>query len=42
MLDRENVRYNGQDGIDFRTGRVFLSTDTLFPLLPSLGVTVDF
>lgn len=42
VLDRENVRYNGQDGIDFRTGRVFLSTDTLFPLLPSLGVTVDF
>ena len=42
VLDRENVRYNGQDGIEFRTGRVFLSTDTLFPLLPSLGVTVDF
>jgi len=42
VLDRENVRYNGQDGIDFRTGRVFMSTDTLFPLLPSLGVTVDF
>jgi hypothetical protein len=41
-LDRENVRYNGQDGIDFRTGRVFLSTDTMFPLLPSLGITVDF
>ena len=31
VLDRENVRYNGQDGIDFRTGRVFLSSDTLFP-----------
>jgi len=42
VLDRENVRYNGQDGIDFRTGRVFMSTDTLFPLLPSLGITVDF
>ena len=42
VLERENVRFNGQDGIDFRTGRVFLSTDTMFPLLPSLGVTVDF
>jgi outer membrane cobalamin receptor len=42
VLDRENVRFNGQDGIDFRTGRVFLSTDTMFPLLPSLGITVDF
>jgi hypothetical protein len=42
VIDRENVRYNGQDGIDFRTGRVFLSTDTMFPLLPSLGITVDF
>ena len=42
VLDRENVRYSGQDNIDFRTGRVFLSSDTLFPLLPSLGITVDF
>ena len=41
-LDHENVRYTGQDGIDFRTGRVFLSSDTLFPRLPSLGITVDF
>jgi outer membrane cobalamin receptor len=42
VLDRENVRYSGQDNIDFRTGRVFLSSDTLFPLLPSVGITVDF
>jgi outer membrane cobalamin receptor len=41
-LDRENARYNGADGIDFRTGRVFLSRDTLFPVLPSLGITADF
>jgi hypothetical protein len=42
VLDRTHHRYTGLDGIDLRTGRVFLETDTLFPLLPSFGVTVDF
>ena len=30
------------EAYDLRTGRAFLETDTLFPLLPSIGVTVDF
>jgi hypothetical protein len=42
VLDREHRRYTGLDGLDLRTGRAFLETDTLFPLLPSIGVTVDF
>jgi hypothetical protein len=42
VLDRTHHRYTGLDGIDLRTGRVFLESDTLFPLLPSIGVTVDF
>ena len=42
VLDRTHHRYTGLDGLDLRTGRVFLETDSLFPLLPSVGVTVDF
>ncbi len=41
VLGRTNVRYTDLDGFD-RSGRVFFSTDTLFPRLPSAGVTVDF
>jgi hypothetical protein len=41
VLGRTNTRYFF-DGIEFRTARVFLSSDTLFPRLPSLGITIDF
>jgi hypothetical protein len=41
VLGRTNVRYF-YDGIEFRTARVFVHSDTLFPRLPSVGVTVDF
>ena len=41
VLGRTNTRYFF-DGIEFRTARVLLSSDTLFPRLPSLGITVDF
>ena len=42
LLNRTHTRYSGLDGLDLRTGRVFLESDTLFPLLPSVGVTVEF
>ena len=42
VLDHTQQRYTGLDGLDVQTGRVFFESDTLFPLLPSLGVTVDF
>jgi outer membrane receptor for ferrienterochelin and colicin len=42
VLDQTNVRYTGLDGVDIRTGRVFLDRDTLFPILPSVGVTAEF
>jgi len=43
VLDRTNTRYTGLDGVDVRIGgRAFFETDTLFPLLPSAGITVDF
>jgi hypothetical protein len=41
VFDRENVRYN-VDSIALPGGRVLLSSDTLFPLIPALGVVVDF
>ena len=40
-LGHTNRRYSGFD-LDRRTGRVFIESDTLFPRLPSLGVTADF
>jgi outer membrane cobalamin receptor len=42
VLDRTHTRYTDLDGIDGRNRRVFFETDTLFPLLPSIGVTVEF
>jgi TonB dependent receptor/Carboxypeptidase regulatory-like domain/TonB-dependent Receptor Plug Domain len=42
VLNRTHTRYTDLDGLDTRTGRVFLESDTLFPLLPSVGVTIEF
>jgi hypothetical protein len=42
LLDRTQTRYNGSDGLDLGTGRVFFDRDTLFPRLPSAGLTVEF
>jgi hypothetical protein len=42
VLNRTHTRYNGLDGLDPRTGFVVLDSDTLFPFLPSVGVTVEF
>lgn len=40
-LGRDNVRF-AQPGVDVRTGRVFGIFDALFPLVPSVGVLVEF
>ena len=42
VLNRTHTRYTGLDGLDARTGQVFLESDTLFPFLPSAGFTVEF
>jgi hypothetical protein len=42
LLNRTHTRYTGLDGLNLPTGRVFLESDTLFPILPSVGVTVEF
>jgi hypothetical protein len=41
VLDRTHYRYSGTT-INPRTGRVFFERDTLFPLLPAAGVTLEF
>jgi hypothetical protein len=42
LLNRTHTRYTGLDELDARTGRVSLESGTLFPFLPSAGVTVEF
>ena len=42
VLDVTNRRYTGLDELDVRSRRVRLESDTLFPVLPTLGLTVDF
>lgn len=42
VLNRTHTRYTDLDGLDPSTGRVFFESDTLFPLLPSAGLTVEF
>jgi outer membrane cobalamin receptor len=42
LLNHTHMRYTGLDSVNIRTGRVFLENETLFPRLPSLGVTVEF
>ena len=42
MLDRTNWRYTGLDELDVRSRRVRLESDTLFPVLPTVGIAVDF
>jgi outer membrane cobalamin receptor len=41
VFDHDNVRYD-VDGLALPSGRVFVSSETLFPLIPALGVVVDF
>jgi len=42
VLDRTNWRYTGLDELDVRSRRVRLESDTLFPVLPTVGIAVDF
>ena len=41
VLNRDNVRMRGAS-LNLRTGQVFGLTETLFPLLPSAGVLIEF
>lgn len=41
VLNRENLRYAGFDAFDV-TGRVFGQLDRVLPILPSVGVVIEF
>ncbi|HKC55319.1 MAG TPA: hypothetical protein VKC35_04325 [Vicinamibacterales bacterium] len=41
MLNRENVR-RVVPGINTRTGQAFGPLDAMFPIVPSIGMTVEF
>jgi outer membrane receptor protein involved in Fe transport len=41
LLNRTHYRYTDA-AVDVRTGRVFFDRDTLFPILPAAGVTLEF
>jgi CarboxypepD_reg-like domain/TonB-dependent Receptor Plug Domain len=41
LLNRENLRYAGFDGVDI-TGRVFGHLDRVLPILPSVGAVIEF
>lgn len=42
LLNRENLRYEGFDGFDTNTGRVFGQLARVLPLLPSVGAVIEF
>jgi hypothetical protein len=42
LLDRTHYRYTDLDSVNLTTGRAFLDSDTLFPILPAVGVSVEF
>lgn len=42
LLNRTQRRYTGLRRVSRQTGEVLLRDDTLLPILPSLGITLDF
>lgn len=42
LLNRDNARFDDLNGYDSQTGRARLSFDKMFPILPSLGLVIDF
>jgi hypothetical protein len=40
--NHRNMRVNSLDGFDARTGRAFVSTMRVFPMMPSAGLMVEF
>lgn len=42
LLNRTHYRYSELDSVKLRTGQAFLETDTLFPIVPAVGVSVEF
>jgi outer membrane receptor for ferrienterochelin and colicin len=42
LLNRNNLRYAGFDFYDVTTGRVFGQLDRVLPLIPSVGIVIEF
>jgi hypothetical protein len=42
LLNRQNVRYAGFDFYDFSTGRIFGQLDRVLPIIPSVGIVIEF
>jgi len=42
LLNRNNLRYAGFDFYDLTTGRVFGQLDRVLPLIPSVGIVIEF
>jgi hypothetical protein len=42
LLNRNNLRYEGFDGFDVSTGRVFGQLARVLPILPSVGAVIEF
>jgi hypothetical protein len=42
VLNRTHYRYTDLDRVNPQTGQVFIETDTLFPIVPAVGVSVEF
>lgn len=42
VFDRTHRRYADLDALNARTGQVAIENETLLPLLPSIGITIDF
>ena len=42
LLNRNNLRYEGFDGFDTNTGRVFGRLARVLPILPSVGAVIEF
>jgi hypothetical protein len=42
LLNRTHYRYTDLDGVNLQTGQAFLESDTLFPIIPAIGVSVEF
>jgi hypothetical protein len=42
LLNRTHYRYADLDDVNLATGQVVIGSDTLFPILPALGISVEF
>jgi hypothetical protein len=42
LLNRANYRFSSFDGYNSKTGRVSMSLTKMFPIIPSLGVVLEF